>query len=49
MESFCALRFVVSCAKYLFNEVLPDVEIRHNLFNKVHVSQLALKIESNLK
>lgn len=49
MKSSCALIFVVGSVKYLFNEVLSDVEIRLNLFNKVQVNQLELKMQSSLK
>lgn len=49
MKSLCALIFVVSSVKYLFNEVLLDVEIRLNLFNKVQVNQLELKMQPSLK
>lgn len=49
MKSSGALIFAVSSVKCLFNEVLSDVEIRLNLFNKVQVNQLELKMQSSLK
>lgn len=43
-EVLVCLDFALSCVKWLFSQVLSDIKIRLNLFYKMQLNQLELRI-----